>query len=107
MSIYVGNLSYDVTEEDLNKVFAEYGTVKRVNLPTDRETGRPRGFGFVEMDTDAEETAAIEALDGAEWMGRDLKVNKAKPRDDNKRSGGGGGNRGGRGGYGGGGGGYR
>ncbi|MCT7971058.1 MULTISPECIES: RNA recognition motif domain-containing protein [Laspinema] len=111
MSIYVGNLSYDVTEQDLNSVFAEYGTVKRVNLPTDRETGRPRGFGFVEMDTDAEETAAIEALDGAEWMGRDLKVNKAKPRDDNKRGGGGGGggNRGGgRGGYGGGGGGgYR
>ncbi|MBO0349641.1 RNA-binding protein [Phormidium pseudopriestleyi FRX01] len=113
MSIYVGNLSYDVTEQDLNSVFAEYGTVKRVNLPTDRETGRPRGFGFVEMDTDAEETAAIEALDGAEWMGRDLKVNKAKPRDDNKRGGGGGGggggNRGGRGGGygGGGGGGYR
>ncbi|MGL5194113.1 MAG: RNA recognition motif domain-containing protein [Chroococcales cyanobacterium] len=109
MSIYVGNLSYDVTEQDLNSVFAEYGTVKRVNLPTDRETGRPRGFGFVEMDTDAEETAAIEALDGAEWMGRDLKVNKAKPRDDNKRGGGGGGGgRGGRGGYGGGGGGgYR
>ncbi|MCT7961134.1 RNA-binding protein [Laspinema sp. D1] len=112
MSIYVGNLSYDVTEQDLNSVFAEYGTVKRVNLPTDRETGRPRGFGFVEMDTDAEETAAIEALDGAEWMGRDLKVNKAKPRDDNNKrgggGGGGGGNRGGRGGYGGGGGGgYR
>jgi RNA recognition motif-containing protein len=108
MSIYVGNLSYDVTEQDLNSVFAEYGTVKRVNLPTDRETGRPRGFGFVEMDTDAEETAAIEALDGAEWMGRDLKVNKAKPRDDKRGGGGGGGGGGnrGRGGYGGGGG-YR
>ncbi len=108
MSIYVGNLSYDVTEQDLNSVFAEYGTVKRVNLPTDRETGRPRGFGFVEMDTDAEETAAIEALDGAEWMGRDLKVNKAKPRDDKRGGGGGGGGGGGnrgRGGYGGGGGG--
>ncbi|MBV9386244.1 MAG: RNA-binding protein [Chroococcidiopsidaceae cyanobacterium CP_BM_ER_R8_30] len=82
MSIYVGNLSYEVAQEDLNAVFAEYGSVKRVQLPTDRETGRPRGFGFVEMGTEAEETAAIEALDGAEWMGRMLKVNKAKPRED-------------------------
>lgn len=94
MSIYVGNLSYDVTQEDLNQVFAEYGSVKRVQLPTDRETGRMRGFGFVEMGSDAEEAAAIEALDGAEWMGRDLKVNKAKPREDRGGSGGGG-NRGG------------
>ena len=92
MSIYVGNLSYDVTQEDLNGVFAEYGTVKRVQLPTDRETGRLRGFGFVEMDTESEETAAIDALDGAEWMGRDLKVNKAKPREDRGSSGGGRGN---------------
>ncbi len=82
MSIYVGNLSYEVAQEDLNAVFAEYGSVKRVQLPTDRETGRMRGFGFVEMGTDAEEAAAIEALDGAEWMGRSLKVNKAKPRED-------------------------
>jgi len=82
MSIYVGNLSYEVTQEDLTAVFAEYGSVKRVQLPTDRETGRLRGFGFVEMATDAEETAAIDALDGAEWMGRALKVNKAKPRED-------------------------
>jgi RNA recognition motif-containing protein len=92
MSIYVGNLSYDVTEEDLNAVFAEYGSVKRVQLPTDRETGRFRGFAFVEMGTEAEEAAAIEALDGAEWMGRDMKVNKAKPRE-NRGGGGGGGNR--------------
>ncbi|MGG6294064.1 RNA recognition motif domain-containing protein [Leptolyngbya sp. AN02str] len=99
MSIYVGNLSYEVTDEDLSAVFAEYGSVKRVQLPTDRETGRMRGFGFVEMSSDAEENAAIEALDGAEWMGRDLKVNKAKPREErgggsfggNRRSGGGGG----------------
>ena len=76
MSIYVGNLSYEVTQEDLNTVFAEYGSVKRVQLPTDRETGRMRGFGFVEMGTDAEETAAIEALDGAEWMGRALRLTK-------------------------------
>lgn len=88
MSIYVGNLSYQVTEEEVNAVFAEYGTVKRVQLPTDRETGRLRGFGFVEMSSDAEETAAIEALDGAEWMGRDLKVNKAKPREERPASGG-------------------
>lgn len=96
MSIYVGNLSYQVTQEDLNTVFAEYGMVKRVQLPTDRETGKMRGFAFVEMGTEAEEAAAIEALDGAEWMGRDLKVNKAKPREDRGpggggRSGGGGG----------------
>jgi RNA recognition motif-containing protein len=80
----------------LNAVFAEYGSVKRVQLPTDRETGRVRGFGFVEMGTDAEETAAIEALDGAEWMGRDLKVNKAKPREDRNSFGGSRGSFGGR-----------
>lgn len=90
MSIYVGNLSYQVTQDDLSNVFSEYGTVKRVQVPTDRETGRPRGFAFVEMDTEAAETAAIEALDGAEWMGRALKVNKAKPREE--RSGRAGGN---------------
>lgn len=89
MSIYVGNLSYEVTPDDLQQVFAEYGEVKRVQLPTDRETGRPRGFGFVEMTTEAEETAAIEALDGAEWMGRDIKVNKAKPRTEGRPSSGG------------------
>jgi RNA recognition motif-containing protein len=93
MSIYVGNLSYDVTQEDLTAVFAEYGSVKRVQLPTDRETGRLRGFAFVEMGAETEETAAIEALDGAEWMGRDMKVNKAKPREDRGSFGGGGGRR--------------
>ncbi len=87
MSIYVGNLSFEVTQEDLSSVFAEYGSVKRVQLPTDRETGRMRGFGFVEMGTEAEETAAIDALDTAEWMGRTLKVNKAKPREDRGGSG--------------------
>lgn len=98
MSIYVGNLSYEVTQDDLSAIFAEYGSVKRVQLPVDRETGRMRGFGFVEMSSDAEEDAAIEALDGAEWMGRDMRVNKAKPREENRS---GGGNRGGgsRGGY--------
>lgn len=87
MSIYIGNLSYQVTEEELTSVFAEYGTVKRVQLPSDRETGRPRGFGFVEMANDAQEEAAIEALDGAEWMGRSLKVNKAKPKPEGRSGG--------------------
>jgi RNA recognition motif-containing protein len=91
MSIYVGNLSYEVTSEDLSAVFAEYGSVQRVHLPTDRETGRPRGFAFVEMKSETEEAAAIEALDGAEWMGRDMKVNKAKPRENRSSFGGGGG----------------
>ncbi|MCW5316441.1 RNA-binding protein [Nostoc sp. KVJ3] len=99
MSIYVGNLSYEVTQDALSTVFAEYGSVKRVQLPTDRETGRLRGFAFVEMSSEDEEAKAIESLDGAEWMGRDLKVNKAKPREDRGGSFGGGGNRGGGGGY--------
>jgi RNA recognition motif-containing protein len=89
MSIYVGNLAYSATQEDLTSVFEEYGKVSRVTLPTDRETGRPRGFAFVEMSSEAEEDAAIEALDGAEWMGRELRVNKARPR----QGGGGGGGR--------------
>ncbi|MBW4563141.1 MAG: RNA-binding protein [Mojavia pulchra JT2-VF2] len=90
MSIYVGNLSYSVTQDDLSKVFSEYGAVKRVQLPTDRETGRARGFGFVEMESAAAEDAAIQALDGAEWMGRVMKVNKARPREEKStRSGGG------------------
>lgn len=96
MSIYVGNLSYEVTEAHLTSAFADFGAVKRVYLPTDRETGRMRGFGFVEMSTDAEEDKAIEALDGAEWMGRDMKVNKAKPREENNSRGGRGGGGGGR-----------
>ncbi len=86
MTIYVGNISYDVTSEDLTEVFSEYGKVKRVSLPTDRESGRPRGFGFVEMENDNEEEAAIEELDGAEWMGRQMRVNKAKPRENSGRS---------------------
>jgi RNA recognition motif-containing protein len=81
MSIYVGNLSYKVSQEDIKQTFAEYGTVNRVQLPTDRETGKLRGFAFVEMSSEAEEEAAIAALDGAEWMGRDLRVNKARPKE--------------------------
>ncbi|MGB7087525.1 MAG: RNA-binding protein [Phormidesmis sp.] len=89
MSIYVGNLSYAAKEEDLEQVFSEYGKVKRITLPSDRETGRPRGFAFVEMEDEANEEKAIEALDGAEWMGRELRVNKAKPREPRSKSSGG------------------
>lgn len=92
MSIYVGNLSYEVTEAELTSVFAEYGSVQKVHIPTDRETGRARGFAFVDMGTATEETAAIAALDSSEWMDRTLKVNQAKPREerDNRGSFGGG-----------------
>ncbi|TVQ12098.1 MAG: RNA-binding protein [Leptolyngbya sp. DLM2.Bin27] len=92
MSLYVGNLSYDVTREDLEQVFAEYGDVKRVSLPTDRETGRPRGFAFIDMAAEAQEDTIIESLDGAEWMGREMRVNKARPRDDARSGSGNGGN---------------
>lgn len=88
MSIYVGNLSYEVDKDDLNEVFTEYGIVKRINIPIDRETGRPRGFAFVEMESSEDEDKAIQALDGAEWMDRNLKVNKAKPREDKNSFGG-------------------
>ncbi|NJN87622.1 MAG: RNA-binding protein [Leptolyngbyaceae cyanobacterium SL_7_1] len=93
MTIYVGNLSFQATEEDLREVFSEYGKVSRVSLPTDRETGRKRGFAFVEMEDEEKEDAAIADLDGAEWLGREIRVNKAKPR----QGGGGGGGREGRG----------
>ncbi|GFE67954.1 RNA-binding protein [Chroococcus sp. FPU101] len=91
MSIFIGNLSYEVTKEDLSDVFTEYGKVQRVHIPTDRETGKKRGFAFVEMETKVQEAAAIEALDGAEWMGRELKVNQAREREDKGSFGGGGG----------------
>lgn len=81
MTIYVGNLSFQATEEDLREVFAEYGEVIRVSLPTDRETGKKRGFAFVEMKEESHENNAIEELDGAEWLGREIRVNKAKPRE--------------------------
>ena len=100
MAIYVGNLSFKATEQDIIDVFAEYGEVKSVKLPTDRETGRMRGFAFVELSSETEELAAIEALDGAEWLGRDLRVNKAQPKPQGGPGGGGGGRR--EGGYGGG-----
>ena len=82
MSIYVGNLAYEVTQEDLSEVFVEYGKVKRVHIPTDRDTGKMRGFAFVEMESEADEEKAIETLNGAEWMGRELKVNKAREKEE-------------------------
>lgn len=83
VTIFVGNLSYQAGQEDLEEIFAEYGKVKKIVLPTDRETGRPRGFGFVDLETEADEEKAIESLDGADWMGRQLRVNKARPRKNN------------------------
>jgi RNA recognition motif-containing protein len=98
--LYVGNLSFSATEQDLEDVFGEVGTDESVNIITDRDTGRSRGFGFVEMSSDEEAQAAISQIDGQEVDGRNLKVNEAKPREN--RGGGGGGGRGGRGGGGGG-----
>lgn len=99
--LYVGNLSYDSTEDSIREAFSANGTVSDVHVMVDRETGRARGFGFVEMSTDEEAMAAIEALDGANLDGRDIKVNEAKAREPRGNRGGGGGG----GGYGGGGGG--
>jgi RNA recognition motif-containing protein len=81
MSVYIGNLAYPVTSDELTLVFAQYGVVKRVQLPIDRETGKTRGFAFVEMETDEQEDKAIEELNEAEWMGRELRASKAKPKE--------------------------
>jgi RNA recognition motif-containing protein len=88
--LYVGNLGYDVRDSDLEQLFANHGTVDSANVITDRSTGQSKGFGFVEMNSDAEAGAAITALDGQELGGRAIKVNEAKPRP----AGGGGGRRG-------------
>lgn len=79
-NIYVGNLSFDTTEAQIRKLFTEYGEVSRVNLINDRETGRPRGFGFVEMADRSAGEQAVERLNGADFEGRSLTVNEAKPR---------------------------
>lgn len=100
MTIYVGNLSFQAEREDLLDLFGQYGEVRQCSLPLDRETGRKRGFAFVELADDASEQKAIDDLQDVEWMGRMIRVNKASPRER-----GGGGPRGGGGGYGGGGGG--
>jgi RNA recognition motif-containing protein len=105
-NIYVGNLVWDATADDLLALFQEHGQVARAQVITDRETGRSRGFGFVEMDDDAEAQKAIEALNGNQFKGRPLTVNEARPREERGPGGGGGGGRGGYGGGGGGRGGY-
>ena len=102
--LYVGNLNFTTTEEALRSAFAANGrTVKEVAIPSDRETGRPRGFAFVTMGSDADAKAAITAMDGKDLDGRSLRVNEAQERPP-RSGGGGGGGGGGRGGYGGGGG---
>jgi RNA recognition motif-containing protein len=101
MKIYVGNLAYQTTSEDLEQLFGQSGEVESAVVIQDRETGRSRGFGFVEMVNAEEGEAAIEALNGADFQGRSLTVNEARPREE--RSGGGGGGYGGGGGRGGGG----
>lgn len=95
--LYVGNLSFNTSTQDLESLFGESGTVQSASIVEDRETGRSRGFGFVEMSSKEEAQKAISSLDGKELDGRNLKVNEAKPREDRGNGGGGG-----RGGYGGG-----
>jgi len=108
--LYVGNLTYSVNESDLETLFSQFGTVQSAQIIVDRDTNRSKGFGFVEMDSDAEAQAAIDGLNGHDHNGRNLTVNEAKPREPRSGGGGygGGGGRsgGGGGGYGGGGGGY-
>lgn len=85
MNIYVGNLSYKMTDEDLGKLFSTYGAVSESKIVIDRETGRSKGFGFVEMPNQAEGDEAIKQLDGKEIEGRSIKVNVAKPKEDKPR----------------------
>ncbi len=99
MTIFIGNLSFQAEQEDIVGLISGYGEVKSCNLPLDRETGRKRGFAFIEMTNEADEQKAIDDLQNVEWMGRQIRVNKAEPRKDSRGGGGGG-----RGGYGGGGG---
>ncbi|MGB1416304.1 MAG: RNA recognition motif domain-containing protein [Synechococcus sp.] len=106
MSIFVGNLPFRAEQEDVIELFAQFGEVTNCALPLERDTGRKRGFAFIEMADESVEEAAIEGLQGAELMGRPLRINKAEPRGSAPRGGGGGYGGGGGGGYGGGGGGY-
>jgi len=93
MKLYVGNLAFETSSNDLQTLFAQAGTVESVSLIEDRETGRSRGFGFVEMSTKEEGAAAVQQFNGKDLAGRTLKVNEARPRED--RGGGGGGRNGG------------
>ncbi len=86
MNIYVGNLSYNVTEDDLQQLFAEHGSVAKVSIIKDRDTGNSKGFGFVEMDNQADAENAIKELDGSSVGGRNVKVNQARPRNEKPRS---------------------
>ncbi len=94
--VYVGNLSYETSQSDLETMFSDHGTVESAQIISDRDTGRSKGFGFIEMSTDEEAQAAIGALDGKDCGGRVLKVNEAKPRSTGGGGGGYGGGRGGR-----------
>ncbi len=101
MNIYVGNLPYNVVEDDLREIFEEYGEVASVKIISDKLSGRSKGFGFVEMDDDQEAKKAIEELNNAELSGRNIKVNESRPKSNDSRGGGGGGGnrRGGGGGF--------
>jgi len=88
-NVFVGNLSFQTTQDDLNSIFSQYGAVERVNVVTDRTTGQPRGFAFVEMSTRSEAESAISALNGTDLHGRTLNVNEARPKTDGPRAGGG------------------
>jgi cold-inducible RNA-binding protein len=90
-NVFVGNLSFQTTQDDLNSIFSQYGAVERVNVVTDRTTGQPRGFAFVEMASRSEAETAISALNGTDLHGRTLNVNEARPKTDGPRGGGGGG----------------
>ena len=106
MKLYVGNLAFQTSSQDLQELFAKAGTVESANVVEDRDTGRSRGFGFVEMSSREEGEAAIQQFNGKEFNGRNLTVNEARPREERGNRGGGGGGRGGFGGNRGGGGGY-
>lgn len=90
MTIFVGNLSFDAEVEDLQNLFAQYGEVRKCVLPLDRDTGRKRGFAFVDLANASDETKAIDDLQNVEWMGRNIRVNKAEPRTGGGGGGGGG-----------------
>ncbi|MDQ6965100.1 MAG: RNA-binding protein [Mariprofundales bacterium] len=85
LNIYVGNLPYSVNEDDLRNLFSEFGEVSNAHVISDRDTGRSKGFGFVEMESSEDGQKAIEALDGSELQGRNVRVNEAKPREDRPR----------------------
>ena len=93
MNIYVGNLAYSVSEDELRQAFEQFGAVSRVNVITDKFTGQSKGFGFVEMDDNSEADAAIKALNDTALSGRNIKVNQARPREQRPQRGGGGGGR--------------